>query len=92
MKYIVVKQRHWETNKEEEFPIIFPNEVSHADVALIHSCTQDRIVTAAGFCSIYANGKVDVWGDSESMNRTKSSRPQDVKIIQRHFCILIDKE
>lgn len=84
MKYIIVKVRDWETHKEEEFPIIFPNKVTHADVALIHN-SDDRVVTAAGFCRLYANGNVDVWGNAESMNRMKPSRTQDAEIIQRHI-------
>jgi hypothetical protein len=72
MKYIVYD--HWKV-------ILFSEHLPHAEVdrVLRENFKDLRRPTSAGFCSI-ENGKVKVFGKSESMNL--SSRPDDIEIIE----------
>lgn len=79
MKYIIIEiQDQMDPSWNKEFPIIFPEEVSHCDVAKIHHVGK-RVLKSAGFC-LYdpKHGWVAV-GKSESTGF--ESRPQDSKIL-----------
>ncbi|MDU8351127.1 hypothetical protein RYA05_04355 [Pseudomonas syringae pv. actinidiae] len=79
MKYIVVRANDFRTGTEQfEFPIMFPHNIVHKDMADITTyATGDggdyRVnkVLGAGFCSVSVNDQgeayVSCWGRSESL-------------------------
>lgn len=79
MKYIVVGAHDFRTGKDQyEFPIMFPHNIVHKDMADITTyATGDggdfRVnkVLGAGFCSVGVDAKgnatVNCWGESESL-------------------------
>jgi hypothetical protein len=75
MKYIIVRDR-----EEKESAIVFPNRITHREVARIHSASGTRVVSA-GFCQI--GDQVHAWGESESTGL--KSRPEDTAIIGADF-------
>jgi hypothetical protein len=75
MKYIVVRDR-----EEQEAAIVFPDRITHREVARIHSASGTRVVSA-GFCAI--GDQVLAWGESESTGL--KSRPEDTAILGADF-------
>ncbi len=75
MKYIIVKDI-----EEREAGIVFPDRISHRDVARIHRAHDVRVVSA-GFCCI--GDRVEAYGKSDSLNL--GSRPEDVAILGADF-------
>lgn len=73
MKYVMVID-----NYDEESPILFPECITHRDVAGFSRLK----VVSAGFC-MKADGQWQASGRSESLR--VDSRTQDSEIIQRYF-------
>lgn len=69
LKYVVISGTQ---------PIIFPNTLTHADVARYTG----GMVTSAGFCSKNPNGW-DCWGRSESCN--VNSTAEDHLLLDKVF-------
>lgn len=75
LKYIIVRDRD-----EIESAIIFPEQLTHKDVARIHRATDVRVVSA-GFCTLFQ--AVTAWGRSDSLDM--ESRDIDAAVIGRDF-------
>lgn len=80
MKYIIVKGP---IPNEEKSAIVFPDRLSHRDVARIHRANKNDVrLIGAGFCSI--GESVKVWGKSETL-RGMESRLEDAEIIAKDW-------
>lgn len=75
MKYIIVRD-----HEEKESAIVFPNRITHREVARIHRASGTRVVSA-GFCTI--GDQVHAWGESESTGL--KSRPEDIAVLGADF-------
>lgn len=75
MKYIIVKE-----HDGLESGVVFPEHLSHCDIAKVHRAT-GLCVVSAGFCSLAS--PVRSWGRSDSMNM--ESRDTDQKVLARDF-------
>lgn len=79
MKYIIVElQDRFDSNVGREFPIVFPEQLSHCSVARIH-CVGQQVLKSAGFCLYDPKQGWVAMGRSESTGF--ASRPQDSKVL-----------
>lgn len=81
-KYIVVRiDDQFDSNRGEEFAIVFPKELTHRDVARVHRVGQN-VVISAGFCSRNKlTGEWSAYGRSESLGM--ESRPEDSVVLNK---------
>lgn len=83
MKYIIVRiDDQMNPDFGKEFGIVFPDAVTHRDVAKIHRVGKN-IFVSAGFCHQNNAGEWLVWGESVSTER--KSRPEDAEILKNSF-------
>ena len=80
LKYIIVKDEGF------EHAIIFPEMLTHRQVAGVHNASCGPHLVAAGFCNIRQNedtGDIEVsrWGKSESI--PKDGRDEDKAILEK---------
>jgi len=75
MKYIIVKE-----HDGLESSIVFPEHLSHCDIAKVQIMTGFEVVSA-GFCNV--GHTISSWGRSESLNI--NSRDSDRAILARDF-------
>ena len=81
MKYIIVKGP---VPDEELSAIVFPQRLNHKDVARIHRANDHDVrLVGAGFVS-FQDGKVSVFGESESLRGMKA-KPEDAEVIAKDF-------
>ena len=78
MKYIIVKDR-----EDKEHGIIFPDAITHKEVARIHRASDIRVISA-GFCQ-FVEGGMAAWGRSESLGM--QGRSQDAEILTADLCV-----
>lgn len=76
MKYIIVKKGN------VEYGIIFPDVLTHRDVARVHRIGEQTLVSA-GFCERRTETGWFSWGESESLGI--GSRPHDDEILDSSF-------
>lgn len=89
MKYIIIEiQDPMDPACNKEFPIIFPEEVSHRDVARMHYVGK-RVLKSAGFCDYGLKSGWIAVGKSESTGF--ESRPQDSDILNKYIPIIHTK-
>lgn len=83
MKYIIIEiQNQMDPSFGKEFPIIFPEEVSHRDVARMHHVGKQTL-KSAGFCVYDPKSGWIAVGKSESTGF--ESRPQDSELLNEHM-------
>ena len=72
-KYIIVL----DLSRDGEFPVLFPKQLIHRDIAFRYTAV------SAGFWFMDKNGKVTVYGNSDSLGL--NSRPEDAAIIEKYL-------
>jgi hypothetical protein len=75
MKYIMVTDE-----KGVECPILFPDSLTHRQIASCHSATRGPRVISAGFYTVNDDNVGTAYGESETLGRL-GARPEDSLII-----------
>lgn len=87
MKYVVIKAKG-SSGLQREFPIIFPNDLTHSDVAkaVINTCSEakDGKVVSAGSLSSMSIESDGIVPDGSTSLEMPVGREEDARLIYMH--------